>query len=197
MKKIYFLSVMLLTCFCCTISSNLQAQTAENNEKHEIKLNAFNLIFFKSFDASYEHILNPNSSIGVSFFGNLQNEPNYLEDITEMPHYNEKFALTPYYRHYFMNRYAKGFFLEAFGMYNVQKIYNSRPVFSNNEEFEYDYLGRSNNFAVGIALGGKLVSKKNFVFEFFGGVGRNLVESNPDISKEFVPRVGINIGYRF
>lgn len=192
MKKIYTAIFSLLI---ISMVNPLKAQ--ENLEKNEFKLNAFNLIFFKSFDASYEYILNPNSSIGLSVLANLQNEPDWLEDISEMPHYNEKFALTPYYRHYFMNRYAKGFFLEAFGMFNRQKLYTSKPFFSGDEDYEYEYLGSSNNFALGIALGGKIVSRKNFVFEFFGGIGRNIVESNTDISKEFVPRVGINLGYRF
>lgn len=165
----------------------------ENNEKSELKMNAFNLVIFKTLDASYEHILNPNSTIGVSVLANLQNEPGWLSDISEMPFYNEQFALTPYYRHFFMNRYAKGFFLEAFGMYNSQKVYD-RNYF---EEDESRYLGNSNNFAIGIALGGKVVSRRNFVFEFFGGVGRNLVNSDPDIGTELVPRVGINLGYRF
>lgn len=166
----------------------------ENTEKHELKANAFNLIIFKTLDISYEYILNPNSGLGISVLSNLQQgEPDWLNDISELPYYNEKFAITPYYRHYFMNRYAKGFFLEAFGMFNSQKVYEDN-YFS---EDDYEYIGRSTNFAVGISLGGKIVSRRNFVFEFFGGVGRNLITSDPDVATGFVPRVGINLGYRF
>ncbi|HWK59687.1 MAG TPA: DUF3575 domain-containing protein [Parapedobacter sp.] len=172
------------------------AQRNTGNEKHDVKLNALNLIVFKTLDLSYEHIASPNSTFGVSLLANLQDEPSWLSDIGEMPYYNEKFAITPYYRHFFMNRYAKGFFLEAFGMFNSQKRYDE-VYDSETYESHYNYLGRSTNFAVGIAIGGKVVSRKNFLFEFFGGVGRNLIQSDTDVGTEFVPRVGINLGYRF
>ncbi len=171
-----------------------QAQQT-NEEKNEVKLNAFNLIIFKALDVSYEHILNPNSTVGVSVLGNLQKEPGWMSGLAEMPYYNERFAVTPYYRHFFMNRYAKGFFLEAFGMLNSQKFFEE--VYSDVGDPSYVDAGTSTNFALGIAVGGKIVSRKNFVFEFFGGVGRNVVQSDPDVGSEFVPRVGINLGYRF
>src|SRR5690606_29567841 len=112
----------------------------------------------------------------------------------ELPYYNEQFAVTPYYRHFFMNRYAKGFFLEAFGMVNNQKFFEE--IYADDGTTYVD-AGRSTNFALGIAVGGKIVSRKNFVFEFFGGVGRNIIQSDPDAGTEFVPRAGINLGYRF
>ncbi|RQP18679.1 MAG: hypothetical protein EAS52_04735 [Parapedobacter sp.] len=81
-------------------------------------------------------------------------------------------------------------------MFNTQKRYDE---IYDGETYDthYSYLGLSNNFAIGIAVGGKIVSRKNFLFEFFGGVGRNLVQSNSEIGTEFVPRTGINLGYRF
>lgn len=187
--KVFALAVLTLGAF----SAHAQ-QT--NDEKNELKLNAFNLIIFKTLDVSYEHIFNENSTAGLSVLANLQSEPNWLSDIGEMPFYNEQLAITPYYRHFFMNRYAKGFFLEAFGMLNNQKRYDRNYFYSDGTE-ETRYLGRSTNFAIGIAVGGKVVSRKNFVFEFFGGVGRNVIQSDPNVASEFVPRGGINLGYRF
>ena len=88
-----------------------------------------------------------------------------------------------------------GFFIEAFGMFNKQEL---------DEYYYYDYFeepditpGQTNNFALGFSLGGKFVSSKGFVFEFFGGIGRNLFTSNDYDSTEFVPRLGISLGYRF
>lgn len=190
----YILPALVWATLSFTSLAAMAQQT--NEEKHEVKLNAFNLIIFKALDVSYEHILNANSTVGLSVLANLQSEPGWLSDIADMPYYNEQIAITPYYRHFFMNRYARGFFLEAFGMYNNQNRYE-RTFTSGPDDTRHTHLGRSSNFAVGIAVGGKVVSRKNFVFEFFGGLGRNVFQSEPEIATEFVPRVGINLGYRF
>lgn len=182
MKHIY----SVLSIFILLGITSAFAQSS-NEEKHELKLNALNLVIFKTIDVSYDHIINPNTTFGISILANLQNEPRPW-----LPHYQERFAVTPYYRHFFMNRYAKGFFLEGFGMFNHQE-----PINRFIHEDERRYRGESTNFALGIALGGKVVSKRNFVFEFFGGIGRNLFHSDPEVYTEFVPRIGINLGYRF
>lgn len=158
---------------------------AQENEikkrSNEVKLNVFNALIFKSLDLTYEYLINEESSVGLSFLVNLNN------DFNEGPDYNEKYAVTPYYRHFFSRKYAMGFFIEAFGMYNNQELYIA----------DSSYNGPSNNFALGFSLGGKFVSSKGFVFEFFGGIGRNLFSSNNSDSTEFVPRLGISLGYRF
>ncbi len=174
------------------LSAEAQVREFDTSRNNEFKINGFNLIIFKSVDLTYERILNPNAAIGVSLLANLQDSPQTLS-FGDMPYYDEQFALTPYYRHFFMNRYAKGFFLEAFGMFNNQSRWD-RNYFSDDEA---NRLGESTNVAVGIAVGGKIVSRRNFVFEFFGGVGRNIATSEPDVASEFVPRIGINLGYRF
>ena len=55
----------------------------------------------------------------------------------------------------------------------------------------------SHNVAVGISVGGKFVSSKGFVFEIYGGIGRNIYQSNKDFATELVPRVGASLGYRW
>jgi|GEM_PF-7003415 len=55
----------------------------------------------------------------------------------------------------------------------------------------------SNNLALGVSLGGKLVSKGGFLLECYGGVGRNILIGNEDFANEFVPRAGVSLGYRF
>ncbi|NHF58271.1 DUF3575 domain-containing protein [Flavobacteriaceae bacterium TP-CH-4] len=183
----YLLSLFAL------ISIGVSAQNNDNPRKHEIKANAFNLIVFKSPEFSYEYLIDSESSFGASILFNLYDREE--DDFLDGPYYNEKFALTPYYRRYFSSWYASGFFLEAFGMYNIQEDYDGfydidldREVFSNE---------RSNNIAFGIALGGKFTSSKGFAFEFYGGVGRNIVTSDNDIGSELVPRLGVSLGYRF
>lgn len=166
-------------------------------KKHELKANAFNLIVFKAADFSYEYLINEESSIGASLLFNLQkNDSN--RDYIDGPHYQEKFAFTPFYRRYFSSKYAWGFFLEAFGMFNIQDDYDSYDydiVYDPNISINRDET--SSNVAFGISIGGKFVSKGGFAFEVFGGVGRNVYQSNENHASEIVPRLGASLGYRF
>jgi len=171
------------------------SQEEEKIKHNEFKINAFNTIIFKSVEFSYEYLIDSESSFGVSFLFNLQDsDPKNFED---GPYYNEKFAFTPFYRHYFSGRYAWGFFLEAFGMYNQQENINGQFDFFNEMDELISPDERSNNVAAGISVGGKFVSQKGFVFEFYGGIGRNLYTSNEEFATEIVPRLGASLGYRF
>ena len=180
--------ILLFTTFICF------SQEKEIKKKsNEVKLNVFNALIFKSIDLTYEYLINDESSVGLSFMVNLNN------DFSEGPDYNEKYAITPYYRHFFSRKYAMGFFIEAFGMYNTQE-YN----YYDDEYYYDDYIQKldnnskqTNNFALGFSIGGKFVSRNGFVFEFFGGVGRNIFSSNEQYNYEFVPRLGVSLGYRF
>lgn len=180
--KIFITIILLLAISVCF------AQEKESKKRvNEAKLNVFNALIFKSIDLTYEYLINDESAVGLSFMVNLN------DDYSDGPTYNEEYSITPYYRHFFSRKYAMGFFIEAFGMFNKQEV----------DEYDYYFeeqvvnVGYSNNFALGFSLGGKFVSSKGFVFEFFGGIGRNLFISNSLNSTEFVPRLGISLGYRF
>ena len=180
-----------ITILLVLVSIGLYGQEPEQkNKSNEVKINVFNTLIFKSVDVTYEYLLNDASAFGLSFLANLNN------DYSNGPSYNEKIAITPYYRHYFSRKYAMGFFMEAFGMFNTQDI-ETIYYYPNGIEDSSVETDTSNNFALGFALGGKFVSSRGFIFEFFGGIGRNLFTSNDFISTEFVPRLGINLGYRF
>jgi len=193
MKKA-FLVLLLLTSFV----SFAQEEVQEEKVKHsEIKVNAFNLIVFKSVDFSYEYLIDSESSVGASVLFNLQNRED--RNFEDGPIYNEKFSFTPYYRRYFSSKYAWGFFLEAFGSYNIQDTVVDEYVYDIVLD-DYNYVSSdetSNNVAFGIAVGGKFVTKKGFLFEVFGGVGRNIITSNDAVGSEFVPRLGATLGWRF
>ena len=190
MKKA-LLGLLLLTSF---ITFAQETEEEEKVKRSEIKANAFNLILFKSIDFSYEYLIDSESSIGASILINLRDT-----DSGEDVFYNEKFAFTPYYRRYFSSKYAWGFFIEAFGMYNVQDDTIDDYLYNDIiNDYEYVYNDEtSNNLAFGIAVGGKFVSKKGFLFEVFGGVGRNIIQSNSAAGSEFVPRLGATFGWRF
>ena len=189
MKKLILIPLLLLTLY------SFSQETVEKKKSHEVKLNVFNTLIFKSLEGSYEYLINKESSAGISLMVNLNDE--YYEG----GQYNEEFALTPFYRRFFSRRYAWGFFMEAFGMFNIQQndYYEyDEPVYDSYREFNTTVVDEeTNNFALGIALGGKFVSQKGFAFEFYGGVGRNLFTSDSRYNYEFVPRLGVSFGYRF
>lgn len=184
MKKIIF---VLFTVLALT---KVQSQTEKQNE---FKLNAFNLIALKAIDITYERILNEESAIGTSLFisGSSDNSADGLKDY-------RIFSLTPYYRNYFSTEYAKGFFVEAFAM--VHSSYDYTYEDYNSYDYSYNYNKETNaRFALGIAVGGKWVTKKGFLVEISGGIGRNLFtnDNNETEGAPVVGRGGISIGRRF
>lgn len=171
MKKI-LITVFIL---CISISTFAQESVTKENEKietltkrHEVKLNLLYSILGLP-EISYEYLLNEESSVGMSLLFRLD------KDI------DIKFAATPYYRFFFSKKPAAGFFIEGFGMYSVE------------EDYDYGETTTS-DFALGISVGVKLLSKKGFTGELYAGLGRNLF-GNHDI--DAVPRIGISFGKRF
>lgn len=144
------------------------------NKKHELKINALTLLAAKWIDVSYERLIDEESSYGIAATINTDTEESDL-----------KYSLTPYYRRYFSGKFARGFFVEGFGMLfgaNDTGFFSSEP--DNSET----------GFALGISVGGKFVSKKGFTTELLLGIGRNFADSQHN---EAVGRIGISLGYRF
>ena len=161
-------------------------------KKNELKLNAFNLIAFAALDISYEKLISANSSYGVAIFYNFSDYEN--DDIT----FPKKFSITPYYRWFFSeNKYARGFFIEGFGMLNTYQ-----DDYSYNYNGNYGKIETQTSFALGISVGGKFVITEGFTAEVLAGVGRNLIkgeskEGYQDFQNEVIGRFGISLGYRF
>ena len=191
MKKIIFLILL----FVSTISlsqENKDRFPQDNNKHHELKLNAFSLIALSSFNVSYEYLINNDSSFGVDLFLTVN-----MNENSEFP---KKFSLTPYYRWFFSEKFAaRGFFVEAFGMLNTRKNRDNNDYFDSNGTYVYN----SNNtnvtdFALGISVGGKFITRKNFVAEVYLGIGRNLLNEKTNIFEtNIISRGGISLGYRF
>lgn len=180
--------VFVLLCFCYNIKAQEKTEQEKeaneiteeevNNGSNEIKLNAL-MIILGAFEASYEHLLDEESSFGVNI---LIGYDNYiLNDI--------QYYVSPYYRLYFGKKYAAGFYFEGFGMLN--SIETEISLFNNNEERNY-----VTDFALGIGFGGKWVTNKGIVFELNYGVGRNLFK-NDETDFDFVGKAGFSVGYRF
>lgn len=193
MKLIRLLSI-ITTLFISFNTFSQQNDSSKKTEfeypklKHELKINAISIIVLSALDITYEHIVNEETSFGVSLFINGGNGDNIDDEY-------RTFSITPYYRNYFTSKYNQGFFIEVFSMYNQ----------FNDYDYDYDFDGDNNDndsprkvdaFALGFAAGGKWVTKKGFVAEISLGFGRNLFLKNND-EFSLVGRGGISIGKRF
>jgi len=176
MKKI-----LVLLCLSVFAFSYSQNNEQVDFPKNEIKGNALFLVA-GALEVTYERILNEESGVGISLFVSYDND------------IDTNFSLSPYYRFYFGKKPAAGFFVEGFGMLNSYS--NDDYVYDSN--FDESTIDGENitDFALGFGLGAKWVTKKGFLFEINGGVGRNLFNSS-DNDYEIVGRGGITLGYRF
>jgi hypothetical protein len=184
MKKITFIILFLIG----TLSTYAQE---EKEAHHEIKINAFNLLVFKHLEGSYEYLIDSESSVGIAArFALHSNEDRSIIS------YNERYVFTGFYRRYFSQKYAEGFFVEGLTMYSHieddvfdQSLSLSPGTTSSKQS--------SNDIALGFALGLKTVSKKGFAFEFYAGIGDLITSSNDNVATEVIPRLGASFGYRF
>ena len=145
--------------------------------QQEIKLDIYDGLALKTLEASYEYYLNEQSSLGISALFNFEKESADFR-------YKENWMITPYFRHYFTNGRVWNLFGEAFfGISSGQK-----EIEDTNTFVKYS------DGALGIAVGSKYTSRGGFVIDIHGGLGRNLFTSDSPV---IVPRIGINIGWRF
>jgi hypothetical protein len=162
----------LLLVFGLLISSLAYSQ-------QEIKIDIADALVIKSLEFSYENYLSENTSFGISALFNLSKQDDSFR-------YNENTMITPYYRQYFSTNEQWNFFGEGFiGI-------NSGKKESNEDSGIYDV--KYTDGAVGIAVGTKYVSTSGLIIDLYGGLGRNLFGSDSPI---LVPRLGLNVGWRF
>jgi hypothetical protein len=177
MKKICFiLTVLLMSNFGFS-----QETETPNFKKNELKGNALFLIL-GSLDMTYERILNEESGVGIA-----------LSIPVDKYNWDINFSATGFYRYYFGEKPAAGFFGEAFGMVN-----NVDDWIYYEDGNEYNYRQKTlTDFALGVGLGGKWVTKKGLLLEINAGIGRNLFNSKYERDFELIGRGGITLGYRF
>jgi hypothetical protein len=149
--------------------------------QQEIKLDIADALVIKSLEFSYENYLTENTSFGISALFNLEKQ-----DVSFR--YNENTMITPYYRQYFSTNEQWNFFGEGF-------------IGVNSGKKEIPNLGGSGvsykkytDGALGVAVGTKYVSTSGLIIDLYAGVGRNLFGSDSPI---LVPRLGLNVGWRF
>lgn len=178
MKKTILLVGILFSAF------TIKAQQQDPNitqDKNEVKLNALYMVI-GAFEGTYEYLINDESGVGVSLF--LPFDDDIKDDIN--------YYVSPYYRFYFGNKYASGFFLEGFGMLNS---INENVLVDTGFDVVFEEK-EVTDFALGIGLGGKWYTKRGLIGEINFGIGRNLFNSS-ETEEDFVGKLGITVGYRF
>lgn len=185
MKKLLFITAFLLVSFQTFAQEESTSEVINKkdnaNGNNEIKLNVVYLLAGIP-EIGYEYLINSESGVGLDLMFAIDSDVEF------------KFALTPYYRFYFGKKKAAGFFAEGFGMLNVINYEYDYYSYDYDGIMEYDANESVTDFALGVAVGGKFLTNSGFIFEIYGGVGRNLFNNNTD---DFVPRFGITFGKRF
>ncbi len=184
-KSICFLSI-ILSVYSLSAQDSSTPINGSIEDKNEIKLNALSLVL-GAFDVTYERILNEESALGMNVF--IPFDDDISTDIN--------FYVSPYYRLYFGKKSASGFFVEGFGLLssvNVSEDFISigqfdDPIITTAEDSGVE-------FAIGVGLGGKWLTKSGFIAELNLGVGRNFVRLS-DSDNTIVGKVGVSLGYRF
>ncbi|PQJ79645.1 hypothetical protein [Polaribacter porphyrae] len=147
--------------------------------QREIKLDVADALVIRSLEFSYENYINEDSSFGISALFNLAEQNIDFR-------YNENMMITPYYRHYFTTNEKWNFFGEGFLGINSGK----KESVKDSGIFDVKYT----DGALGVAVGTKYISSGGLVIDLYGGVGRNLFGTDSPV---LVPRVGLNVGWRF
>ncbi len=167
MKKTLLIAVLFIGSFA-------QAQ-------QEVKVDLLDALALKTVEVSYEYYTTERSSVGLSTLINFEKK-------TKDFRYNENWMITPYFRHYFTDNSNWNYFGEVFmGINGGEKEVDL--VGSNKKEYE-----KYTDGALGLAIGSKYVSSGGFILDVYAGLGRNMFTSKSPV---VVPRVGINLGYRF
>ena len=154
------------------ICSSLAFSQSENNEfKVNILYTAIGMP-----ELSYERLISDTSSVGASVAFSLDKK----EDM------DLRFSFTPYYRMFFGQKKAAGFFIEA----NSIIVKYVDTIYYNESTNTYE---TKTGFGLGAAAGAKFLTKNNLIGEVYGGVGRVF----GDNSLGAYPRFGITLGKRF
>ncbi|MFT5231439.1 MAG: hypothetical protein ACI836_001371, partial [Saprospiraceae bacterium] len=170
MKKLIMTALVAMSLFGTAFA---QGEEPEANpvleKKHELRLDAAEALLVPTLEFNYEYVISKYSGAGAALSVNLSNDIDF--------EYGQKFAFTPFYRQYFLNKKeygARGLFVEGmlqaaggeYENYNYYEDYSdpNNPIFESNVTNE-DWF----NVGAGLAVGQKWVSNNGFVFELSAG----------------------------
>ena len=197
----YFLTLCLFTIAFSSYSQNTEVdeddkpQIGEDNKRgqgnSELSINALNLIIAGAVDLSYERILNNTSSLNIGLFFKIADDSSVdVDDI-----YAKDFALTGTYKYFINeNKHAGGFYISGFGMVSNGRYDDFDDDFDENGNFDDEGEVDYTDFALGVGVGGKFVTKKGLFFDTSINIGRNLLNED---APRLVALLNGSIGFRF
>jgi hypothetical protein len=181
---------ILLICFYVVsipiFSQDIETSISPVEDRNELKINGLFLIL-GAVELDYQYLINDESGVGVDLLLAFDDE-----------NLSINYSVSPYYRQYFGQKYASGFFVEAFGLLNSVNDYTYDSTYDSATDSYYyggDYKEDIIDFALGIGTGVKLLTKRGFIVEIDLGIGRNLFKNDRDYT--IIGKGGINLGYRF
>ena len=184
MKKTIVIILLALLASHVTFAQNeSESEQKVKAANNELKLNLATTLASLP-EINYERILGGNSGLGVAVMFPIESGID-----------NPKFLFIPYYRFYFGNYRAQGFFLELNAGLKVHKEYDYYSVYysDSNNDYYFGNFSENNKVDVGLgfAVGYKYVLQKSgLVAEVYTGVGRMT-------NNQFYPRIGVTLGKRF
>lgn len=183
------LTIMVMMAFCfnafCQVTDKSNNANPNQSRNNEVRLNmVMAIIGFP--EINYERFIADNMGVGLAAAISLEKPENMTM----------RSMILPYYRVYFGEKKASGFFIEGnmavVGEKYAEYIDVLDPTY-NSYYWTANGYKSATSFGFGAAVGFKFLTRNGVVGEFFLGAGRlfgNTIEGG-------YPRVGICLGKRF
>jgi len=189
-KLTIFIAVLLLSINAFSQQQNTtidvnaaQSKSLNGSDNNELRINLLMSIIGLP-ELTYERYVADNMGVGLSVAVSLD----------KMENMSTRSIISPYYRLYFGNKKASGFFIEGNMALVRQKELDYNYYYDNGVTYQSElYTRLTTNFGFGGAIGVKLLARNGFVGEVYLGGGRLFGES----IAEAYPRIGVSLGKRF
>lgn len=181
---IVLLCLLPLGVFAQQNRSDSGSDYLDQSDDNELRMNLLSSILGLP-ELNYERYLSANMGVGVSV----------AVSVEKMKNMSLRSMILPYYRIYFGDQKACGFFIEG----NMALVGQKEPMYSYAYDSTGDYVNiqtgtrSATNFGFGAAVGFKLLTRGGVTGEVYLGAGR--LFGNP-IDGAY-PRAGVCIGKRF
>jgi len=189
-KLTIFIAVLLLSlnAFSQQQNTSTDANVTQTKSLNGIGNNELRINLLMSIiglpELTYERYIADNMGVGLSVAVSLD----------KMENMSTRSIISPYYRLYFGNKKASGFFIEGNMALVRQKELDYNYYYDNGVTYQSElYTRLTTNFGFGGAIGVKLLARNGFVGEVYLGGGRLFGES----IAEAYPRIGVSLGKRF
>ena len=167
------------------VDETSQIKSLNGTDNNEIRVNLLTSVIGLP-ELNYERFLADNMGVGLAV----------AVSVDKIASMSLRSIVLPYYRLYFGNKKASGFFIEG-NMALVGQKERTYDLSYDNVNNTYYYTNirtrSTTNFGLGVATGFKFLSRNGFVGEVYLGGGRLFGDPIDDA----YPRLGISLGKRF